>query len=192
MKFFCVFCENYGLSVSLYCVKGLVVFNPFFHIKSSEMFLCVADNHAGDACVDNHTLAHGTGTGVFNISTCDCIFAYKVECGAYHTLAGSVDNGVLLCVHTAAKLVSFTAGYVVCFSYAVTEINAVFSASGSTHITCGNNLVVVYDDCAVVASQTGATLKYGFCNIQIIVFLIYTIHKRPPLKNFLRIINPLI
>ena len=153
------------------------------HIQSSvsrgkvECYVQIEAQEAEECIVKvNHSLAKGAGTCVFNISTCDGILTHKVECGAYHTLTGGVDDGILLCMNTSAQLVSLTAGDVVCFPDAVTKVDAVFSASGCTHIACGYNLVVVDNNGTEIASEAGASLQNGFCYIEIIVFLIYSDH----------------
>lgn len=163
--------------ISFFAVEGIVVDNPVLNIERRELVLGVPDYNALNARVDYHTLAHSAGVGVFDILICTELLADKVHCGAYHLVARSVDDGVSLSVNTAAQLIAGASLHIHLFTDTSTQIGAVLSSSGSAYIARGYNLVILYDNSAVIAANTCTALKYGLGYIKIIVFFINSWHK---------------
>ena len=46
-----------GISVAEFARQGVVVLDPGCHVDDTVVFLIVADDDGGDACVDDHALA---------------------------------------------------------------------------------------------------------------------------------------
>ena len=69
---------------------------------------------------------------------------------------------------TSAQLIALSLGHAEFLSGAVIQVYAVGAPPRSTYIACGDNLVILDDDSAEIAPQTGASFKHSLGDIKIV------------------------
>jgi len=79
---------------------------------------------------------------------------------------------------TAAKLIALAPGNIHFLSYADTNIGAVSTLTGSSHIASGYDLIIFYDNSPIMAAQTGAALRYDLGQVKIVVFFVSSFHEK--------------
>ena len=163
------FCE--GGSVAEDTREGVVVLDPVVGIDDAVFGGGVADDHLGNARVEDHALAHHAAVGARHQAPILGVGADHVQGSTQHLLSRRVDDGVGLGVDGAAHFVALTPGDVQLVTHAVGQVDAVLAAARGTVVARGQNDVVLDDDGAVPLAQAGATLGHGLGDIEIVVLL---------------------
>lgn len=108
------------------------------------------------ARVDDEALAHCAGVCVRHDLSGRHIAADQVQRRADHLVTRSGNNGIHLRMHRAAEFVSFAARNAHLLTNAGADVDAVGTTSRRTVVAGGYDDVVLDDDRAKVAAQTGA------------------------------------
>lgn len=151
--------------------EGVVVLDPVLYVDDAVFGGGVADDHLGNARVEDHALAHHAAVGARHQGAVLGIGADHVQSSAQHLVAGGVDDGVGLGVDRAAHLVALTTGNVQLVPHTVGQIDAVLASSGGTVVARGQDDVILDDDGAVTLPHTGTALGHGLGDIEVVVLL---------------------
>ena len=146
------------------------------HVHSVVCIHITADNHLLNACVDDEALAHRAGVCVRHDLSGGHIAADQVQRRADHLVTRSGNNGVHLRMHRAAEFVSFAARNAHLLTNAGADVDAVGTTSRRTVVAGGYDDVVLDDDRAKVAAQTGATLECNLRHVEVVVCFVPTVH----------------
>src|SRR5690606_19062332 len=84
--------------------------------------------------------------------------------------------GIRLRVDRPAKLVMRTSRYTKLLSYAGAHIGTVFPAPRRAGITCGDYLVIFYNNRPPVSPQAGPPFQNHFRNVEVVVVFISSAH----------------
>ena len=93
--------------------------------------------------------------------------------GIYESL--QLKRQVLLSASEAAELIALTAGDVELLAVAVAELRAVDAAARRAVVAGGDDLVVLDDDRAVFAPQTGRAVEHRVGNVEIVFVLAHAL-----------------
>ena len=91
-------------------------------------------------------------------------------------VAGGGNNGVRLGMDAAAQLIALSARHTHLLAHAIAEIGAVFSSARRAVISGRDDLIVAYDDRAVLPAQARRAFEHRLGDVQIIILLYDPFH----------------
>ena len=126
-------------------VMGLPVLDPVFDQKDVLSAVFCGTDHSSQLAVDDHFLADKTGKSGDSIPGSEVASEYvHIASEKTDTGPGGIDDSVLFRMDTPAQLVSLAVRYIQFVSQAETVFRARLCFPGRSHISCGNDLVVLY------------------------------------------------